>query len=408
MRPARRATEAGAEREETAALLALSRVPGLGPRGIRVLLERCGGAREVVRAARGADAAKLLAALSGTRGWRGTLAGLRGVDVAAAHRTIDAAHARGLKVLVHGSHPYPRGLADLSDPPPLLFVRGPPRFEPARTVALVGTRAATPYGLRCAYRLAGELARWGWTVVSGMARGVDARAHAGALDAGGRSIGVLGSGHDHIYPRENRELFARMGAGGLLVSEFEPSVPPSRATFPRRNRLIAALSRAVVVVEAGDRSGAHITADHALDLGREVLAVPCRIDDPGAGGALKLLRQGAAPAADARDVFEAAGWLGDLGNGGRRGSDEVQRGAGPDAGPAALPRGALARDGATRPEVAILHLLGSDALSADQVALRLELTIAAALAALGRLELDGWIERRADGAYSRAPRSGPR
>lgn len=358
-------------------MLGLFRVPGLGPRTIRKLVDEAGSADDVVgRLARSVDAT-----ISGipprSGGWRReTLAGLAAIDVQGAREALERYADRGIDVRVYGSSGYPACLSDLDDPPPLLFLKGPGALDPGRSVAIVGTRAASAVGRACARELASELARWGWTVVSGMARGIDAAAHEGSLDAGGPTIGVLGSGFDRPYPVENRDLFRRMRRHGLLVSEFEPHTPPRRASFPRRNRIIAALSRAVVVAEAGLRSGALITADHALDLGRDVLAVPYRVDDPGGPGCLRLLRQGAGVAAGARDVFDAAGWLHD-----RPGPDPLPP-------PAAVPAPAE-----------VVGLLGRGDLSADEIAERLARPPADVLAELARLELEGVVERASTGRF---------
>ena len=240
---------------ELEALVVLARAPGIGLRRVRRLVDRHGGAAEALGALRRAAPD----------------------DLRAARSLLRAARGKGIRVAGYtdcGEAAYPAGLRDLLDPPPLLFKRGPGTPDSERAIAVVGTRAASSYGLRTAYALGRELGRWGWTVVSGMARGIDAAAHAGVLDAGGQTIGVLGTGLDREYPAENRDLYRRMRSHGLLLSEFEPGAPPTRSAFPRRNRVIAALARGVIVVEAGGRSGALNTADHALDLGREVLAVP--------------------------------------------------------------------------------------------------------------------------------------
>jgi DNA processing protein len=372
-------------------MLGLFRVPGLGPRSIRALVDARGSAEAVV----GSLARSVETTIAGIprrgRGWRReTLAGLAEVDVTGARAAIERYAARGIDIRVYGSAGYPDGLSDLDDPPPLLFLEGPGVLDQGRSVAIVGTRAASDVGLGRARELASELARWGWTVVSGMARGIDAAAHEGALDAGGCTIGVLGSGFDRPYPVENRGLFRRMRRHGLLVSEFEPHTPPRRASFPRRNRIIAALGRAVVVAEAGLPSGALITADHALDLGRDVLAVPYRVDDPGGPGCLRLLRQGAGVAAGARDVFDAVGWLHD-----RPGPDALPA---PGSGPAASSAAGPATSSAAEP-AKVVGLLRRGDLSADEIAERLARPPAEVLAELARLELEGIVGRAPTGRF---------
>jgi DNA processing protein len=203
-------------------------------------------------------------------------------------------------------------LRAIHDPPARLYVRGDPKLEilarPA--AAIVGARACSPYGAQVARMLARELAGAGVVVVSGLARGVDAEAHRGALDAGGTTVAVLGCGVDRDYPAAHAELARRIGdSGGLVVSEYEPGVEPAPWRFPARNRIIAGLCVATVVVEARERSGALITADFALEEGREVLAVPGEITSALSAGTNALLRFGAVPVTSASDVLEVFGLL---------------------------------------------------------------------------------------------------
>jgi DNA processing protein len=224
----------------------------------------------------------------------------------------------------------PGCLGDLSHPPAGLWLLGSPAAlggAPARHVAIVGTREATPYGIRVAERLATACARAGLVVVSGMARGVDAAAHRAALAAGGETIGVQGTGVDVPYPVGHRALLDAMARAGTIVSEMEPGTPAGPGCFPRRNRIIAALAKVTVVVEAGFKSGAMNTATQALDLGRVVAAVPGRIGDPGSGGANLLIRDGAHVVTDEADL------LGLFGLTNRPGSATAEEGQG---GPNAL------------------------------------------------------------------------
>ena len=212
-------------------------------------------------------------------------------------------------VLRHGGAGYPALLAQLHDPPARLHLRGDPDgiFErPA--VAVVGARSCSAYGAQVARTVARELAAAGVLVVSGMARGVDAEAHRGALDAGGTTLAVLGCGIDRDYPARHAELARRIVAGaGLVVSEYQPGIEPAPWRFPARNRVIAGLSLATVVVEARERSGALITADFALELGREVFAVPGEITAALSAGTNQLIRQGAEPLLGTEDVLAALG-----------------------------------------------------------------------------------------------------
>src|SRR5207247_3971778 len=196
-----------------------------------------------------------------------------------------------MRSLHPGDPNYPALLGAIPSPPPL-YVRGTVTADDALALAIVGARAATPYGVEVAERLAGELAARGVTIVSGLARGIDAAAHRGALGARGRTLAVLGCGIDVVYPPENRALARAIEAQGALVSQFEGGVPALPGHFPARNRTLAGLSLGVVVVEAAERSGALITAGFAADLGREVFAVPGRITSATSGGTNRLIQAG--------------------------------------------------------------------------------------------------------------------
>ncbi|MGO0122703.1 DNA-processing protein DprA [Desulfothermobacter acidiphilus] len=202
---------------------------------------------------------------------------------------------------------YPVLLREIDAPPAALFFQGQLRAE-ERSVAIVGTRRSTRYGREVAAYLAEELARLGIAVVSGLARGIDAAAHRGALAAGGRTLAVLGTGCDLCYPRENPSLWREIREKGVLLSEFPLGTEPQAWHFPVRNRIIAGLVYAVIVVEAPEKSGALITADLALDYGREVLVVPGQVTTPQARGSNLLLKQGGYLVTQAEDVLEALGW----------------------------------------------------------------------------------------------------
>jgi DNA processing protein len=202
---------------------------------------------------------------------------------------------------------YPRLVAELFDPPERLYVRGQADILAQAAVAVVGARSCSPYGSQVARQLAHELAAAGLVIVSGLARGIDGEAHRGALEAGGKTVAVLGCGIDRDYPRSHAELARRIREQGAVVSEYPCGVEPAPWRFPARNRIIAGLSLATVVVEARERSGALITADFALEHGREVFAVPGEITSALSAGTNDLLRQGAAPLLSAGDVFAALG-----------------------------------------------------------------------------------------------------
>lgn len=210
----------------------------------------------------------------------------------------------GLKVITLAESSYPRPLRGLATPPPVLYLHGDYQERDELAIALVGTRRATPYGRMVAEQLARELSQLGLTIVSGMALGIDTAAHRGALAAGGRTIAVLGSGFERIYPQQNIRLMKEIAASGAVFSEFSLRAEPDRWNFPRRNRIISGLARGVVVVEAPEKSGALITARLALDQGREVFAVPGRITDEASRGGHRLLKAGAKLVEGVEDVLE--------------------------------------------------------------------------------------------------------
>lgn len=282
--------------------VALNQVRGLTPRALALLLERFGDP-DGIAAAPGpvlADAVRLperalhdLAALGSPQSRR------------RARQEIARARALGAEVRVRTGPGYPgRLLEGVPDPPAALYVRGALVEGDACAVAVVGSRRATPYGLEVARRLARDLAMEGYTIISGLARGVDAAAHRGALDAGGRTIAVLGCGIDRIYPPAHAALAEEIVRHGAMVSEFPLGTAPLAFNFPVRNRLISGLSRMVVVVEAAEGSGSLITAGLAGDQGREVGAVPGPVTSPLSAGTLRLILDGARLVRGWRDVAE--------------------------------------------------------------------------------------------------------
>ncbi|MBI4355727.1 MAG: DNA-protecting protein DprA [Candidatus Omnitrophica bacterium] len=213
----------------------------------------------------------------------------------------------GVTVVTLDDAGYPSRLKTITDPPMVLYVRGTLLPEDGAAIAIVGAREASLYGQETAERFAHDLAQRGVTIVSGLARGIDAAAHRGALTAGGRTIGVLGSGLARLYPEEHRDLAKRIAEQGAVLSEFPLEAGPRREYFPRRNRVISGLSLGVVVVEAGQKSGALITADCALEQGREVFAVPGKVDAVTARGTNNLIKQGAKLVESAEDILEEFG-----------------------------------------------------------------------------------------------------
>lgn len=226
-----------------------------------------------------------------------------------AERELVQARERGIRIVGVGEPDYPEWLARIYDPPLVLYVRGsllPGEGE--RSLAVVGSRAVTPQGAALTRAMARDLALAGLTVVSGLARGTDTAAHRGALDGKGRTVAVLGSGLDRVYPPENADLAEAVARDGAVVSEFPFGTNPEPGHFPRRNRILAGWGRAVVVVEAGHKSGALITARLALEEGREVMAVPGHPSQPGAQGTNQLIRDGAALVRNGADVASEMGY----------------------------------------------------------------------------------------------------
>jgi DNA processing protein len=231
----------------------------------------------------------------------------RQVALAAADDAMARARAAGARLLLPADDDWPAPLRDLPDPPPALFAIGDLSAARRPLVAIVGTRRATSYGERVAREIAGALARAGVGVISGMARGIDGCAHRAALARDGRTVAVLGTGVDIAYPVAHRALHAEIGRRGLLLSEELPGERANGGSFPRRNRIIAALAQLTIVVEAPARSGALITATHALELGRTVAAVPGPIDSPHSTGSNELLRDGAVVIAAVSDALALVG-----------------------------------------------------------------------------------------------------
>lgn len=218
--------------------------------------------------------------------------------------TVDGlAAGSGARAIRRGDAEYPERLLELYDPPPVLYARGLLQIGTPPAVAIVGTRNASSYGLRVARALATACARAGVSVVSGLASGIDGASHEAALAANGRTVGVLGTGLDVVFPRTHRVLQGRVGAEGLLLSEHVALSSGHRGSFPRRNRIIAALADVTVVVEAGEKSGALITADHALELHRTVACVPNAIDAISSAGSNALLKRGAEPILEPGDIL---------------------------------------------------------------------------------------------------------
>jgi DNA processing protein len=265
---------------------------------------------------------------------------------------------------------YPRRLKEVDQSPPVLYLRGEITEQDSWAVAVVGTRRNTVYGRQIAEELGTFLAQSGITLVSGLARGVDAIAHDAALKAGGRSLAVLGCGVDHIYPAENQKLAERMMAQGAVISDYAPGTPPDAINFPPRNRIISGLSLATVVVEAGETSGALITATFAAEQGREVLAVPGNIHALQSKGTNRLIQQGARPLLEMGDILEAI---------------KLEKAQTYRQAQILLPADAL--------EAAILNLVSLEPVHIDEIQTQSGLSIDKVSATLAIMELKGMVRQ---------------
>ncbi|HEX2092840.1 MAG TPA: DNA-processing protein DprA [Longimicrobiaceae bacterium] len=377
-------------------LLGLAMVPGVGPARLALLLRRFGSAERVLAAPAeelralpgfGAEIVRRVAAASTTEGRERTRKALERLD------------RMGAVAITPDDLAYPAAFRRLPDAPFLLFATGNLELLGRPGIAIVGTREPTPYGREAAARLSADLARAGYLIVSGMARGIDAAAHAAALDAGETTIGVLGHGIDVVYPRENALLFQAVRERGLLVSELPPGEEPRAGNFPRRNRLIAALSEGVLVVEMGLKSGAQHTVSYALEQGKEVFAVPGPIGSAASAGTNQLLKDGARLVTSAEDILEELRGVGRPGPVVPAAREEVPAAAAPAAGsrsPAAEP------EGLSPEEAQVWGVLRAEPLHVDELAHASGLAPSNVLAALLGLELRGAVESLPGKQYRRA------
>ena len=278
--------------------------------------------------------------------------------------------AQGIKILTWEDEAYPQRLKEIEQPPPVLYIRGEYLPDDLFAVAIVGTRRITPYGRQITEELAAYLAANRITVISGLARGVDAMAHQTALKAGGRTIGVLGSGVDKIYPPEHRALAEKMTEHGAIISDYAPGTPPDASNFPPRNRIISGLSLAVVVIEAGETSGALITAEFAAEQGREVFAVPGSILAPQSKGTNKLIQHGALPLLSVHDLMQALDLT-------RMGEHKAARKAIPS----------------DETEARLMNVLSEQPLHVDEIRNQTELPIEKVSATLALMELKGMVRQ---------------
>ncbi len=365
--------------------LTLWRVPGIGPANFAALSERFGdpgaalaaGERALVETGIGAPLARAIAQADPR---------LADPDLA----WLEAADDH--HILTWADPGYPPQLREAAAPPPVLFVVGDPEWLLVPQLAIVGSRSPTPAGLTSATEFARELAAAGLTITSGLALGIDAAAHRGALEAGGATVAVTATGPDRVYPARHRELAHAIAAQGALVTEFPVGTGPRRGHFPRRNRLIGALSLGTLVVEAGRRSGALITARLAAEQGREVFAIPGSIHNPMARGCHRLIRQGAKLVETAADVLEELAPLFDAQNVAVPAAQGINRSSGSVPGPTK----------GEDPEYRILlEAMGFDPVGIDELVERTGLTVESVSSMLLILELEGRVAMAGDGRYYR-------
>lgn len=374
-----------AGRRDRDALLVLAHLESLSPRDLHQLAWREGTARGCLRAARRGTVSEL----DRSRASSIEPAGIR-----------EALSRCGADLIAPGDAEYPGGLLDLTDPPGWLFVRGRLSQGSGVAAAIVGARNCSPYGVEVAELMGSGLAAAGVAVVSGAARGIDGAAHRGALAVGGPTVAVLGSGIDVPYPRGHRRLLDQIADHGAVVSEYPPGLRPHPRRFPARNRVVAALARAIVVVEGAPGSGSLITAEFAQDLHRDLLAVPGPVTSELSAAPHELIRDGAGLVRGAGDVLEALG----LASGRTSSRSDLDEGATSKGEPDG-PRGVSPSEDLPEPERLVLETLGGTGQVIEQVALRSGLSTSAALRALVALELRGLVV--ASGGRYRRPVGAP-
>lgn len=330
-------------------------------------------------------------------------------DLTRAGEVLARCQELGIRILTIADGEYPGRLRDIYDPPVLLYARGRiPAVDEEAAVAVVGTRTCTPYGIACGEKLSYGLAKGGAVVVTGLAKGIDAAAARGALRAGGVPVGVVGNGLDVPYPSESGYLYEDVAAAGLLLSEYPPGARPLGRHFPVRNRIIAGLSLAVLVVEAPLRSGALITAETALEQGRDVFAVPGPIDAPASAGCNRLIREGAGLVTEAWDILQAYE---------EKFPDKLRRAearkapaamgyqARQKAGPKALPpsvRPARNDLSLTDDQIALLRILGPEPRLVDDLIEETGIPTRRVLSALTVLEIEDLVVQHSGKRYARA------
>jgi DNA processing protein len=362
--------------ESLAYWIGFNKVRGIGPARLRALLDAFGD----IETAWQAPGQALRDLGLDRRSTDNLLTARSSLDLAAELAKVRRA---GVSLLTWDDVRYPARLKAISDSPPLLYIRGEIAPEDDFGVAIVGTRNASNYGREAARVIATDLATAGVTIISGLARGIDGVAHRAALTAGGRTLAVLGSGVDVIYPWEHRQLSHDIVARGALISEYPLGTQPEASNFPPRNRIVSGLSRGVVVVEAGEQSGALITARFAADQGRDVFAVPGTIFARASQGANRLIRDGATPVAGAADVLEGLNL--------KAVATHVQ---------------AQLLFPADEKEAALLARLGDDSLHVDDISRLTGMPIADVTSTLALMELKGLVRGGGGMTYTRVCQPG--
>jgi DNA processing protein len=343
--------------------IAFNLVKGIGPIRLRALIEAFGDVHSAWEASPSkleevGLGARLVAAIQDIRNGDGLI------------RTLEIIHNLDITVLTWEDPTYPRRLKEIDQSPPVLYLRGEIKEDDLWAVAVVGTRRVTAYGRQVAIEIASSLARNHVTVISGLARGVDGIAHMATLQAGGRTLAVMGCGVDQVYPSEHRSLAEKLMNSGALLSDYPPGTPPEASNFPPRNRIISGLSQAVIVVEASEQSGALITAAFAAEQGREVFAVPGQLNAPQSKGTNRLIREGAHLFMDVQDVLEIL-------NMSLAGEKQLAR--------VVLPADAN--------EARLVNLLSREPLHVDEIRSQVGLPIETVSATLTLMELKGMVRQ---------------
>lgn len=365
------------------ALIALNMLPKIGPVRVRRLIDHFGSAAEILTQAR--------ASLVAVQGIGEETASIisdweNRIDLAAEMTEVES---RGLSIVTLEDEEYPEALRQSYDPPLVLYIWGALKPADSQALAIVGSRKTSHYGIQTARQFGFQLASSGFTIVSGLARGIDTHAHEGAVAANGRTIAVIGSGLSQVYPPENMALAEKIASGhGAVVSEFPLNTSPSKKTFPMRNRIVAAWSRAVVVVECPEWSGARITANLAGELGRPIYAVPGQIDRPSSAGCNSLIREGATLITSGQDILDDLSILPLQSQ-----SHETLRAEVSENG-TSFPE----LDGAER----LIHdALGDDSLRVDEILDETRLPLPEVNALLLKLEIQGLVSQLPGGRFAR-------